>query len=84
MRTFIFVISLTALTGCATTQPAATYHSSEFGKAVRQNIAVQTVAPSAKQKADTFIPADAAKRAKARENYRKGETPNPQPVTTVN
>lgn len=84
MRRFVLMISLTVLTGCATTQPAATHHSSEFGKAVRQNIAVQSVAPTAKQKADTYIPSDAAKRAKARENYRKGETPNPQPVTTVN
>lgn len=84
MRIGLLALSFVGLTACATTQPAATSHSSEFGKAIRHNIAVHSVAPTAKQKADTYIPADNTKRSKARDNYRKGETPNPQPITTMN
>ena len=83
MKLIVSSISLLALSACATTQPAMQSGSSEFGNAVRQNIAAHAVAPTAKQKADTYIPADAAKRATARENYRKGETPEPQPITTT-
>jgi len=84
MKAFIATISLVSLSACATTQPAMQSGSSEFGNAVRQNIAAHAVAPTAKQKADTYIPADATRRTKARENYRKGETPEPQPITTTN
>lgn len=84
MKAFIATISLASLSACATIQPAMQSGSSEFGNAVRQNIAAHAVAPTAKQKADTYIPADATRRAKARENYRKGETPEPQPITTTN
>jgi hypothetical protein len=45
-------------------------------------MAAQAVAPTPEQKANTFIPADPAKRAKARENYRTGETPDPVPIRT--
>lgn len=84
MKFIIPSLSLIALSACATTQPAMKSGSSEFGNAVRHNIAAQTVAPTAEQKANTFIPADATKRAKARENYRNGETPDPQTITTTN
>ena len=84
MKVFIPTLSLIALSACATTQPALQSGSSEFGNAVRHNIAAHAVAPTAEQKADTFIPADALKRAKARENYRKGETPEPIPLVTTN
>lgn len=83
MKFIIPTLSLFALSACATTQPALQNGSSEFGDAVRHNIAAQAVAPTAKQKADTFIPADATKRAKARENYRNGETPEPTPLVTT-
>ena len=72
------------LSACATTKPALQSSSSEFGSAVRHNIAAQAIEPTAEQKANTFIPADATKRAKARENYRNGETPEPQPIATTN
>ena len=84
MKLIISILSLIALSACATTQPATQSGSSEFGKAVRHNIAAQAIAPTAEQKANTFIPADATKRAKARENYRNGETPEPKPITTTN
>jgi len=84
MKQVLASLSLIALSACATTQPALQSNSPEFGKAVRQNIAAQAVAPTAEQKANTFIPADPTKRAKARENYRKGETPEPRPLTTTN
>jgi len=84
MRTIVTTLSLITLSACATTKPALQTGSAEFGNAVRHNIAVQAVAPTPEQKANTFIPADATKRAKARENYRKGETAEPQPITTTN
>ncbi|MDB2437951.1 hypothetical protein N9W89_04500 [Hellea sp.] len=84
MKRILLSLSLLALSACATTQPALHSGSSEFGKAVRQNIAAQRVAPTPEQKANTFIPADASKRAKARENYRNGVTPEPQPIITTN
>ena len=83
MKLILSTLSLIALSACATTEPALQNHSSEFGKAVRQNIAAQTVAPTAAQKANTFIPADPTKRSKARENYRNGETPEPVAITTT-
>jgi len=83
MKLVLTSLSLMALSACATTQPALKSGSSEFGDAVRHNMAVQTVAPTAEQKANTFIPADATKRAKARENYRNGETAVPKPITTT-
>jgi len=84
MKLIIASSSLMALSACATTQSALKTGSSEFGNAVRHNIAAHAVAPTPEQKADTYIPADAAKRTKARENYREGETPEPQPITTTN
>jgi len=78
---FILGTALT-LSACATTTPAQQNHSAEFGQAVKHNMAAQAVAPTPEQKANTFIPADPAKRAKARENYRTGETPEPQPIRT--
>jgi len=84
MKLILATISLITLSACATTKPALHSGTSDFGNAVRHNIAVQVVAPTPEQKNNTFIPADATKRAKARENYRNGETPEPQPITTTN
>lgn len=84
MKIIIASISLITLSACATTKPALQTGSSEFGNAVRHNIAAHAITPTPEQKANTFIPADATKRAKARENYRNGETPTPQPITTTN
>ena len=83
MKFTISAFSLLALSACATTQPALQSGSSEFGDAVRHNIAAHAVTPTAEQKADTFIPADPTKRAKARENYRNGVTPEPTPLITT-
>ncbi|MEP3890151.1 MAG: hypothetical protein ABJN69_06765 [Hellea sp.] len=83
MKFIIPALSLLALSACATTQPALQSGSSQFGDAVRHNIAAHAVAPTAEQKADTFIPADATKRSKARENYRNGLTPDPTPLITT-
>lgn len=83
MRLILPVIAILGLSACATTKPALQNGSPEFGEAIRHNIAAQAVAPTPEQKANTFIPADATKRAKARENYRNGNTPEPTPITTI-
>ena len=84
MKLIAASLSVLALSACATTQPALQGQNSQFGDAIRHNIAAHAIAPTAEQKADTYIPADPVRRAKARENYRKGETPEPQPITTTN
>ncbi len=68
-----------SLTACATApQP----HSSGFGKATAQNRSVHEVTPTAKQKNDTYIPADAARQGIARDKYRKNKSDKPNTVTT--
>jgi type IV pilus biogenesis protein CpaD/CtpE len=66
------------LTACATSQP----HSSGFGQATAQNRAVQEVAPTAEQKNNTYIPADANRQAIAREKYRNNTSDEPAVVST--
>ncbi len=82
MKHLITLGAILSLSACATTTPAAKAHAPTFGQAVKHNMAAQAVAPTPEQKANTFIPADPAKRAKARENYRTGETPDPVPIRT--
>ena len=78
----IFVLAST-LSGCATTKPALEAHKSGFGQAIAQNIAAQRVEPTAKQKADTFIPPNRARQRAAREAYETGTTPDPLSVGTT-
>jgi len=77
-------VSLLALSACATATPALDDHAPTFGKAVTANMNAQKVAPTAAQKANTYIPADASRRALAREKYRKDDVEKPQPVGTMN
>ncbi len=72
---------LAALGGCATAGPALEGRlDANLGTAVRANIAAQAVAPTAKQKADTYIPSDPNRAALARKNYREGKVEAPVPV----
>ena len=67
------------LTGCATSNPALeSQFNSDWGKAVKSNIAAHAVEPSTAQKANTFIPADPARTGQARENYRDNTIPEPR------
>lgn len=66
------------LSGCATSTPAL--HGKldpTLGSAVKANIAKHAVAPTAAQKANTFIPADPTRAQQARENYRQNTVPEP-------
>lgn len=72
-----------ALTGCATTTPALDAHSSNFGDAVAQNIAAQRIAPTAEDKANTFIPPNRARQKAAREAYENGTVKEPIAVGTT-
>ena len=66
------------LSGCATSQPALQGQlDPSLGSAVRANIAQHAVAPTAAQKANTFIPADPTRAQQARENYRQNTVPEP-------
>lgn len=74
----------TALLGaCSTARPALHGSHDGFGQAVKANIAAQAIAPSAEQKANTYIPANAARTAAARRNYREGTVPEPEPISTT-
>lgn len=83
-RTRLITFGLTSLTliGCASGTPALEAHSESFGLATAQNIAAQRVAPSAEDKANTFIPPNRARQKAAREAYESGTTPKPTSVVT--
>lgn len=84
-RTLLTVASLTfcaGLSACAST-PAVNAKTADFGQAIAHNIAAQRVAPTAEQKADTFIPPNRARQKAAREAYEKGETPDPENLGTT-
>ncbi|PHS41597.1 MAG: hypothetical protein COA91_02140 [Robiginitomaculum sp.] len=69
------------LAGCATAKPALKGQlDANLGAAVRANIQAQFVAPTPKQKADTYIPADPSRAALARKRYRDDNVKVPVPV----
>lgn len=73
------LVTLVFLGACATSQPVLQGHLDErLGTATRTNIAAHFVAPSAEQKANTFIPADPARTALARKDYEEGSLPVPR------
>lgn len=79
------LITFTAatLSACATSAPALEAHSDNFGKANKSNMAAHFVPPTPEQKANTYIPADASRRALAKERYRKDEVEKPVSVGTM-
>ena len=72
-----------ALTSCASGAPALNAQSSAFGDAVAQNIAAQRIAPTAADKANTFIPPNRARQKAAREAYENGTVKEPVAVQTT-
>jgi len=54
-----------------------------FGDAVAQNIAAQRIAPTAEDKANTFIPPNRARQKAAREAYENGTLKEPVAVQTT-
>ena len=80
---YILVVPALCLCACAGTGPADKSHSPTFGEAVAHNKAVQMIAPSPEQKANTFIPADRARQSLAREHYRKGTVKEPKLLRTT-
>lgn len=80
----IITAGLFALSACATAAPALEDHAPTFGEAVSANMEAQKVAPTAAQKANTYIPADPSRRALARSRYKKDDVETPKPVGTMN
>lgn len=78
----LILIALT-VTGCASTQTALDATSPQFGQAIAQNIAVQRVAPTAEEKADTFIPPNRARQKAAKDAYESGTVTEPRLVNTT-
>lgn len=69
------------MAGCATSKPALSGQlDPQMGAAVKANIAMQAVAPTAVQKANTFIPADPARTGLARKNYKENLVPEPERI----
>ncbi|WP_409432907.1 hypothetical protein ACJ3XI_11960 [Litorimonas sp. RW-G-Af-16] len=81
----LILISAAAFTlsACATSQPAMQAGSTHFGDAVRHNMSAQAVAPTDKQKADTFIPPNSKRRRLAIDTYEAGETEDPRELMTT-
>lgn len=69
-----------SLGACATNDMSMT--SEPFGQAVRHNIAMQTVEPTAEQKQNTYIRPDADRMALARERYKNDKVEKPDEVAT--
>lgn len=72
-----------ALSACNTTQPAFDSHSPNFGNAIANNIGAQRVAPTAADKANTFIPPNQARQTAARDAYEAGTVKEPSSVVTT-
>lgn len=75
--------ALTALVlaGCASSKPALEGRlDTELGSAVKANINAHAVVPTPQQKANTYIPADPARAALARKNYRENTVEEPQAI----
>jgi len=81
-KLWIALLGLT-LASCATTKPALEASSPDFGNAIAQNIAAQRVAPSAEDKANTFIPPNRSRQKAAREAYENGTVTEPASVVTT-
>lgn len=80
-------IAILSLGACATSQSALQGQLShqegaelgqELGMATRANVLAHAVAPTAAQKANTFIPANRARTALTRTQYEEGDTPEPK------
>ena len=72
---------LVTLGGCTTAGPALEGRlDPNLGAAVRTNVQAQAVAPTAQQKANTYIPSDPSRAALALQNYRDGKVKEPVPV----
>ena len=86
LKLSIGCVALTfVLGGCATSKPALHGQlNPTFGSAVQANVAAHAVAPTAAQKANTFIPADPTRTQKARQNYRENTIPEPSRVNSSN
>lgn len=78
-RLALMTLMAMSLTACAT---SSLEPSPDFGQASAQNVAVQAVEPTAAQKNNTYIPADASRQAIAREKYRNNEVEEPRPIGT--
>ena len=79
-KTLILAISGILISGCATSTDTT---RSDFGVAVKHNIAVQAVQPTPEQKANTFIPADPDRRDLARQRYKADEVEKPVATDTM-
>lgn len=64
------------------TKPALDNHSAGLGDSIAHNIAAQRIAPTAEDKANTFIPPNRARQKAAREAYENGTVPIPVSVST--
>lgn len=77
----ISAIALLVLGGCATAKPALDGRlDPTLGNAVKANADAHAVAPTSRQKADTYIPSDPSRAALARKNYRENTLEDPQVV----
>lgn len=79
----ILLIGTLTLAGCASAMPALESHSVGFGDAIAHNIAAQRIAPTAEEKANTFIPPNRARQKAAREAYEAGTVTEPVSVGTT-
>jgi len=73
------VLGSALLASCASVGDMKTDH----GNAVKKNIAVQSVQPTAEQKNNTYIRPDTKRMSDARDRYRKDKVETPRDLSTV-
>jgi len=72
-------VALLALSACTTAKPALDGRlDPQLGSAVKANADAHAVAPTPRQKANTYIPANPSRAALARKNYRENTVDDPQ------
>jgi len=77
----LLALLTTGLISCAT-GTGIHNNSPNFSEATAHNRAVQAVEPTAEQKNNTYIPADANRQSIARDNYRENNVPEPSRIST--
>ena len=81
LKLTVLASAIVCLSASATSQTTQG-HSANFASATAHNRAAQEVLPTAEQKNDTYIPADANRQSIARENYRNNTVKEPASIST--
>jgi len=81
-KPLLILISIGALSACASVPNSTDNNAKKFGQANETNITAHAIKPDPDLKANTYIPADRDRVRAAREAYRKGEVKEPRSLVS--